>query len=118
MVSGESAIEVSNPEEVTGPYNPWLYLKANFLPATLPRPILSWWKWDRVDQLGMVKFVRAGTGILLLSLALHAVGVAESANAGPCSLHLGFSTVLKSTRANKASETLFNRRYMLDMTPT
>ena len=39
VVSGETAIEVSNLEEVTGPYNPlqpWRYLKANFLSATPP----------------------------------------------------------------------------------
>ena len=36
VVSGETAIEASNPEEVIGPYNPWRYLKANFSPATPP----------------------------------------------------------------------------------
>ena len=36
MVSGETAIEASNPEEVTGSHNPWRYLKVNFSPATPP----------------------------------------------------------------------------------
>ena len=38
MVSGETAIEASNLEEVIGPYNPWHYLKANFSQATPPGP--------------------------------------------------------------------------------
>ena len=41
MVGGETAIEASNPEEVTGPYNPWRYLKANFSPATPPEVVAS-----------------------------------------------------------------------------
>ena len=47
MVGGETAIESSNQEEVTGPYNPWRYLKANFSPATPPEVVASFRSNDR-----------------------------------------------------------------------